>query len=66
MAQRSPFPPVGFLILGVLSLGAAALFLIRAAIVEGTAERIWSAVVFAGLGVFWVVAYWSDHRRPAS
>jgi hypothetical protein len=66
MAQRSSFPPVGFLILGVLSLGASALFLIRAATVEGTAERLWSAVVFAGFGVFWLVAYWSDHRRPVS
>ena len=66
MAQRSSFPPVGFLILGLLSLAAATLFLIRAATVEGTAERVWSAVVFAGFGIFWLAAYWSDHRRPVN
>lgn len=64
MAQRSSFPPVGFFILGVLSLAAATLFLVRAATVAGTAERIWSAIVFAGFGVFWLVAYWSERRRP--
>jgi len=64
MTRQSSFPPVGFLILGVLSLAAAALFIIRAAVVEGTAERLWSAVVFGGFGVFWLVAYWSTHRHP--
>ncbi len=63
MVKRSSFPPVGFLILGVLSLAAATLFLVRAATVEGTAERVWSAVVYTGFGVFWLVAYWSDRRR---
>lgn len=66
MVKRSSFPPVGFLILGVLSLAAAILFLVRAATVESTAERVWSAIVFAGFGVFWLVVYWSDRRRPAS
>ena len=62
MARRSSFPPIGFLILGVLSLAAAVVFIVRAAVVEGTAERLWSAVLFGGFGVFWLAAYWSARR----
>jgi hypothetical protein len=64
MTRRSSFPPVGILILGVLSLAAAVLFIIRAAVVEGTAARIWSAVLFGVFGVFWLAAYWSTYRHP--
>jgi hypothetical protein len=58
------FPTVGFLILGVLSLAASVLFVMRAAVVEATAERIWSAVVFGAMGVFWLAAYWSSRHSP--
>lgn len=60
--ERRGFPPAGFLLLGVSSIAAAAVFLIRAAGVEATAERLWSAVIFAAMGVFWLVAYWMAHR----
>jgi hypothetical protein len=58
------FPPAGFLVLGVLSIGASILFLIRAASVEATSERIWSAVAFGSMGVFLLAAYWAD-RHPS-
>lgn len=62
MSEKTSFPPIGFLVLGVLSLVAAALFVFRAISVEATTERIWSAIVFGGFGVFWLVAYWSARR----
>jgi hypothetical protein len=62
--SKHEFPPAGFLILGVLSLGASVLFIVRAAGVEATAERIWSAVVFGALGIFWLAAYWSSRHSP--
>lgn len=62
MSEKTSFPPIGFLVLGVLSLVATALFVFRAASVEATAERIWSAVLFGGFGVFWLVAYRSARR----
>lgn len=65
MAQRSSFPPTGFLILGVLSVAASILFVVRAAAVEATAERIWSAVLFGAFGIFWLAAYWSTRRSLA-
>ena len=64
MARQPSFPPIGFLVLGVLSLAASVVFIIRAVTVEGTAERIWSAVLFGGFGVFWLAAYWSSRRHP--
>lgn len=63
MAEKNTFPPLGFLILGVLSVVASIIFVVRAAVVDGTLERILSAVVFGGFGVFWLTAYWST-RRP--
>ena len=63
MAEKKAFPPLGFLILGVLSIAASTLFVVRAAVVDGTVERILSAVVFGGFGVLWLTAYWST-RRP--
>jgi hypothetical protein len=57
-----PFPPIGFLILGVLSLTAAAVLAVRAITVEATGERIWSAVLFGGMGMFWLAAYRASHR----
>ena len=66
MARGSSFPPIGFLILGVLSLAASALFVIRAVSVEATTERVWSAILFGGFGVFWLAAYWSARRQPTS
>jgi hypothetical protein len=61
---RHEFPSVGFLILGVLSLAASVLFIVRAAGVEATTERIWSAVVFGAMGVFWLAAYWFARHSP--
>ena len=65
MAQRSSFPPTGFLILGVLNIVASILFAVRAAVVEPTAERVWSALLFGAFGIFWLGAYWST-RRPSA
>ena len=56
------FPAVGFLVLGILSIAASVVFVVRAAGCEATAERIWSAVAFGAMGIFWLVAYWSAHR----
>jgi uncharacterized membrane protein HdeD (DUF308 family) len=63
MARHSPFPPAGFLILGVLSVAASAVFLVRAVVVGATAERILSAVLFGAFGFFWLAAYRSARRR---
>lgn len=60
--KKSTFPPLGFLILGVLSVVASVIFVVRAAVVDGTLERILSAVLFGGFGVLWLTAYWST--RP--
>jgi len=57
MAQRSGFPPAGFLILGVLSLISAVIYLIRVFAVEATFERVWSTALFALAGTFWLWAY---------
>ncbi len=57
------FPPAGFLVLGVLSVAASILFLIRAVSVEPTSERIWSSAAFGVVGVFLLAAYWAD-RHP--
>jgi hypothetical protein len=61
---RYEFPSAGFLILGVLSLAASVVFIVRAAGVEATAERIWSAVVFGAMGVFWLAVYRSSRHSP--
>jgi len=50
------------MVLGVLSLIAAAIFAFRAATIEATAERIWSAVLFGGMGIVMVFAYVSTRR----
>ena len=65
MSRQSSFPPVAFMVLGVLSLIAAAIFAFRAATIEATAERIWSAILFGGMGIFMVVAYVSTRRDSA-
>jgi uncharacterized membrane protein len=62
MSRQSSFPPAAFLVLGVLSLIAAGLFVFRAATVEATAERFWSAILFGGFGLFWIGAYASTRR----
>lgn len=49
MAQKPTFPPIGFLILGLLSLAASLLCVVRAFVVEGTVERIVSGVLFGVL-----------------
>jgi uncharacterized membrane protein HdeD (DUF308 family) len=64
MARQSSFPPTGFLVLGVLSLAASILFIVRAAAVEVAAERMWSAVLFGAFGFFWLAAYWSARHHP--
>jgi len=51
------FPPRGFLTLGVLSLAATAVFIVRAISIDATGERIISAIVFGAMGVLWLVAY---------
>ncbi len=65
MARRE-FPTTGFLTLGVLSLLAALVFVARAIGVELTAERIWSAIVFGAIGVFWLVAFWSSRHTSGN
>jgi hypothetical protein len=57
------FPPAGFLVLGVLSIAASALFLVRAVGVEATTERIWSSVAFGVIGILWLAAYWASRHR---
>jgi len=60
--QVKRFPRSGFLVLGVLSLVAAGLFGLRAVIVETTLERMVSMVVYAVVGVFWLIAFrLADH-----
>lgn len=54
--QRRPFPWQLHLLLGVLSVLAAGIVLVRGATVDWTAERIVTAAVFAGFGVLWLVA----------
>jgi len=56
------FPSSGFLVLGVLSIAASVLFLVRAAGVEATTSRIWSAVAFGVMGVFMLSLYWAARR----
>ena len=64
MARQSSFPPTGFLIVGILSIVASIVFVVRSVAVEATAERIWSAVIFGAFGLFWLAAYWSARRQP--
>lgn len=59
MERQPTFPPTGFALLGVLSLAAAGVLVGRAIAVSATAERMWSAVLFALVGASWLVAYWS-------
>ena len=66
MARQSSFPPTGFLILGILSIAASIVFAVRSVVVEATAERIWSAVIFGAFGFFWLAAYWSARRQPTT
>ncbi len=56
------FPPTGFLVLGVLSIGACLIFVVRALGVEATAERVWSAVAFGAMGALLLWAYWASRR----
>lgn len=51
------FPPAGFLVLGILSIAASFLFVVRAAGIEATPERVWSAVVFGVMGVAFLAAH---------
>lgn len=62
MAERS-FPSIGFLVLGLLSIAAAAVFVARALVVDPTAERVFSAIMFTGFGLVWLWAYQSDRQR---
>ena len=64
MARQSSFPPTGFLILGILSIAASIVFVVRSVAVEATAERLWSSVIFGTFGFFWLAAYWSARRHP--
>ncbi|MEN8235634.1 MAG: hypothetical protein ABFR89_12020 [Actinomycetota bacterium] len=62
MSRSSSFPPLGFLTLGVLSLVAALVFVVRSIAVDATAERAWSAVIFFAFGLFWLAAYVSARQ----
>lgn len=55
------FPWWGYLLLGFGALAAAVVFVVRAIVVEPTVERLVSAVVFAALGVFWLVLTGLSH-----
>ncbi len=57
------FPRTGFLVLGVLSIAACLIFVVRAVGVEATAERAWSAVAFGAMGILWLLAYWSSRHN---
>jgi len=59
------FPPAGFLTLGVLSIAASIVFLVRAAGIEATTERILSAVVFGVMGVIFLAAYWASQHTSS-
>jgi hypothetical protein len=59
------FPPAGFLTLGILSIAASVVFLVRAAGVEATTERILSAVVFGVMGVIFLAAYWASQHTSS-
>jgi len=59
------FPASGFLLLGILSILASVVFIVRAAGVEATTERIWSALAFAAMGILWLVVYWSAQRSAS-
>lgn len=57
------FPPVAFLTLGLLSIAASIIFLVRAAGIEASTERVVSAIAFGALGVLFLVAYWASTTR---
>lgn len=57
------FPRTGFLVLGVLSIAACLVFVVRAVGVDATAERAWSAVAFGAMGILWLLAYWSSRHN---
>lgn len=59
------FPPAGFLVLGILSVAASILFLVRAAGIEATPERVWSAVAFGVMGVVLLAAYWGSQHTSS-
>ena len=59
------FPPAGFLMLGVLSIAASVVFLVRAAGIEATPERLISAVVFGVMGVVFLAAYWASQQTSS-
>lgn len=59
------FPPAGFLVLGVLGIAASVLFLVRAAGIEATPERLISAVVFGVMGVVFLAAYWASQHTSS-
>jgi hypothetical protein len=65
MQTSRRFPPIGFLILGVLSIAAGVIYVARAVAVEATAERVWSAVILGGLGMMWLIAYAMERQHPA-
>jgi hypothetical protein len=48
----------------VLTIAACVVFVVRAVAVEATAERLWSAILFGGLGVMWFIAYVMDRHSP--
>jgi uncharacterized membrane protein HdeD (DUF308 family) len=56
------FPPTGFLVLGVLSIAASVLFLLRAAGIEATTERVLSAAAFGVMGMVFLAAYWASRH----
>lgn len=60
------FPPVGFLVLGVLNIMASLVFIVRVVVVEATTERIFSAVAFGVMGVLLLAAYWKKPKLSAS
>jgi len=51
-----PFPWQLHLALGVLSLLAAGMLVLRGVTVDWTTERIISGAVFAAFGILWLVA----------
>jgi hypothetical protein len=59
-AHRSP--PTGFLVRGVLNIAASVLFLLRAAGIVATTERVLSAAAFGVMGMVFLAAYWASRH----
>ena len=63
MSRHRQPPSLLFLLLGIGSIGATDVYLVRAFLVEAIPERLVTAAVFAGLSVLWAFAYLQRRRQ---